>query len=375
MKKNSDFLYYCVSTVVLICWLTTWVVYVCFVVDTAQNSGFSLQHVASSAISTITKPHTRNADDILSQAGRAYKDVLTNLNGKYKFGDADKYYYSLWDINNDKIPELIVTAAKVVDPNCSPAQNGETCENDRPISARLFSYDGKKLVIPSTILSYGTNFGTMFFDKNHDGIVFLENKVPDGGYSEIHNWSEDPHFPWKKTIYKLQNNDFVKKTYLVEYPIDTNLTKGSNELGKVTAPNYLKSDDLSEINKLINITKLTSKERQHEAEVLKWREKGYQVFDGTISSENEFIFTKRLLIVTNFHGTESGFSAPGSSVARGLILQGNSEEDNSKLDAYFSKYAKTGDKFTIAIKDSRYCCWDEDLSGTPEAFDAMHIIP
>lgn len=320
--------------------------------------------IGNCSADTASQSQNEISDAVLAQAGRAYKDVLANLNGKYKFGDADKYYYSLWDINNDKIPDLIVTATKS---EKSIESSDGYIEGYSPTSARVFSYDGKKLVTPSTILSYG--FATMMFDKNHNGIVFLENKVPDGGYSEIHNWSEDPHFPWGKTIYKLQNNDFVKKTYLVEYPYDTNLTKGSNELSKVTAPNYLESDDLSEINKLINITKLTSKERQHEAEVLKWREKGYQVFSGRMSDRSTFMFDKRLLIVTNFHGTESGFSAPGTRLTKGLIFY------KDYVDRYLSTYVKTGNRFTIAINDSRYCSWDEDLAETPAVDDELHIVP
>ena len=107
MKKNNAFLYYCVSTLVLICMLTAWVVYVRFTVDTVQNSGFSLNHVASNTISAITKPHTRSTDDILSQAGKEYKKVLENIH-KYSFNDAPEgdYTYALWDINDDKIPDL-----------------------------------------------------------------------------------------------------------------------------------------------------------------------------------------------------------------------------------------------------------------------------
>lgn len=381
MKKNNAFLYYCVSTVVLICMLTTWVVYVRFVADTVQNSGFSLNHVASNTISAITKPHTRNTDDILSQAGKEYKNVLENIHGKYKFKnvpDSFKYYYSLWDINNDKIPELIVTAAINKDGysifNCAQVE----CSGNNVTVARVFSYDGNKLVVPSKILSYSK--GTMMFERHHNGIVFFADKPP-ADYPNDPKWFDDRHFPWEKTTYSLSSNDISEKSDFIEYPYDTDKTKGTDELGKVTAPYYLESDDFTEINKLINITTLTSKERQHEEEILKWREQGYQVYDGTISEENfddheatVFLFDKKIPIVTATHGTDSALCPPLPIDTKGLLLR-DTGNDFGVLDSYFSKYSNTGEKLTIAFKSFYYGGRSNDDAELADAADYRHIIP
>lgn len=165
MKKNNAFLYYCVSTVVLICMLTTWVVYVRFVADTVQNSGFSLNHVASSTISAITKPHTRSTDDILSQAGKEYKKVLeTSSYVSNKFPQDFKYYYDLWDIDNDNIPEMIVIATNKYN------NNSNKC-------IHVFSFKNGKLVKYPEIIDNAhdenENSGTIYFDPHHKGIVIL----------------------------------------------------------------------------------------------------------------------------------------------------------------------------------------------------------
>lgn len=372
MKKNNAFLYYCVSTVVLICMLTTWFVYVRFVVDTVQNSGFSLNHVASSTVSAITKPHTRNVDDILSKAGKEYKNVLQNVH-KYSFNDAPEgnYTYALWDINNDKIPDLLVTDTYEVNKNNSDYPKTESL-------TRVFSYDGNKLVAPSTIISWSRR--TMMFEKHHHGIVFFEAK-PSADYPNDSKWFDDPHFPWEKTTYNLSGNDISEKSDFIEYPYDTNKTKGTDELGKVTAPYYSKSDDFTEINKLANVTTLTPKERQHEAEVLKWREQGYQVYDGTISEENfddhdatVFLFDKKIPIVAATHGTESGFCPPILLGTKGLLLR-DTGNDFGVVDSYFSKYSNTGKKITIAYKSCYYGGASNDDAELADATDYRHIIP
>ncbi|RFD74962.1 hypothetical protein AXE76_01785 [Gardnerella vaginalis] len=281
MKKNNAFLYYCVSTVVLICMLTTWVVYVRFVADTVQNSGFSLNHVASSAISAITKPHTRSTDDILSKAGKEYKKVLENIH-KYSFNDAPEgdYTYALWDINDDKIPDLLVNDTYEVKKNDSD-------DTQEVSSTRVFSYDGNKLVAPNNVLKTLLNkyeHSTLFFYRNHKGLVFYlpESEEWYNNYSNNSpSFDPDTPFKWKEVSYTLTGNNLNDSTTVVDYPIKKN-ENDTCEMDKVVAPVFIPINDDTGINKLINSNKRSDKQKAYDKQVLQWQEKGYQVYTGTV---------------------------------------------------------------------------------------------
>lgn len=273
MKKNSDFLYYCVSTVVLICWLTACVVYTLFAADTLQNSGFSLKSITSnSIISTITKPHTRSTDDILSQAGKEYKKVLeTSSYVSNKFPQDFEYYYDLWDIDNDNIPEMIVIATNEYN------NNSNKC-------IHVFSFKNGKLVKYPEIIDNAhdenENSGTIYFDPHHKGIVILraiEKNSPNV-------------FPWIKTIYKLNEGNFTNTRSIVYHPLDKDNTydpvPGTGEISKLLHPTFVSVDDFTDINMMINAKNLTQAQRKHNKLVQLWREKGYQVFTGTVKILN-----------------------------------------------------------------------------------------
>ncbi|MFU0537620.1 hypothetical protein ACMZ7J_03895 [Gardnerella greenwoodii] len=272
MKKNNAFLYYCVSTLVLICMLTAWVVYVRFTVDTVQNSGFSLNHVASNTISAITKPHTRNTDDILSQAGKEYKNVLENSSYvSNNIPQDSKYYYDLWDIDNDTIPEMVIISADEFNSNTTK-------------HIKVFSFKNGKLVKYPEIIDNAhdenENSGTIYFDPHHKGIVILraiEKNSPDV-------------FPWSKTIYKLNEGNFTNTRSIVYHPLDKDNTydpvPGTGEISKLLHPTFVSVDDFTDINMMINAKNLTQAQRKHNKLVQLWREKGYQVFTGTVKILN-----------------------------------------------------------------------------------------
>ena len=273
MKKNSDFLYYFVSTVVLICWLTACVVYTLFAADTLQSNGFSLKSITSnSIISTIAKPDTRNADDILSQAGKEYKNVLkTSSYVSNKFPQDFEYYYDLWDIDNDNIPEMIVIATNEYNTNSNKY-------------IHVFSFKNGKLVkYPEIIdknLDKNEYTGTIYFDPHHKGIVILraiEKNAPDV-------------FPWSKTIYKLNEGNFTHTRSVVQHPLDKTDTydsvPGTGEISKLLHPTFVPVDDFTDINMMINAKNLTQAQHKHNELVQLWREKGYQVFTGTVKILN-----------------------------------------------------------------------------------------
>lgn len=261
MKKNNAFLYYCVSTIVLICMLTTWVVYVRFTADTVQNSGFSLKNVMNNnAVTVVIEPNKSN--NALSLAGRAYKNVLENLHGKYKFKnvpDSFGYYYDLWDFNNDKIPELIVTARK------------KLCyDENKPRFTKVFSFDGKKIVESQLIEDLGPSRDdefseTLMYDHNHNGIVvyyvFDALKV-------------------RRDTYKL-TEDYKFK---LDSSVEDNSADPSN-VGDLDAM-FVDVKNLKPVDNLINNMTLSEKEKKHNKYIQDLRDDGYTILTGNVQEMN-----------------------------------------------------------------------------------------
>ena len=261
MKKNNAFLYYCVSTVVLICMLTTWVVYVRFTVDTVQNSGFSLKNVMNNnAVTAVVEPN--KSDNALALAGRAYKNVLENLHGKYKFKnvpDSFGYYYDLWDFDNDKIPELIVTARKKLG-----------YDDNKPRFTKVFSFDGKRIVESQLIedldQSNDCEFSdTLMYDHKHNGIVVY--RVFDA-------------LKVRRYTYKL-TEDYKFK---LDSSVESSSADPSN-VGDLDAM-FVDIKNLKPVDNLINNMTLSEKEKKHNKYIQDLRDDGYTILTGNVKEMN-----------------------------------------------------------------------------------------
>lgn len=290
-------------------------------------------------IPTDETTENSNRDSMLSAAGKAYKEVLYSLHSKYKFSDADKYYYSLWDINNDQIPELFVDAE-------SPSRH-------KLDSTRVFSYDGKKLVVLEPI--HHEN-GTMMFDQHHGSVAFLQSIFDNSQRRSI----------WTKTTYHINNGTLVKEQKQFESP----RVRG-NEIDSLalTAPYYSDVADLTELNKLVNRSKLTTKELAHEQEVLSYREKGYQVLQGTIRNDSKqhrrvFMFdkNKHMKLVSRYHGADTSYSVPVVQSPIGLYI-----------DNLLSQHSE-GELVTIAAKEFGFTWYGDDEANMMEILDKRDVI-
>ena len=261
MKKDNILLYYCVSTIVLICMLTTWVVYVRFIADTVQNSGFSLKHVMNNnAVTAVVEPN--KSDNALALAGRAYKNVLENLHGKYKFKnvpDSFGYYYDLWDLDNDKIPELIVTARKKLG-----------YDDNKPRFTKVFSFDGKKIVESQLIEDLepptANEFAqTLTYDHNHNGII-------------VYHLMEGPEA--HRNTYKLAKDHKFK---LVKSANDNE--EDYSKFGDIDAT-FVDVKNLKPVDNLINNMTLSEKEKKHSKYIQDLRDDGYTILTGNVQEMN-----------------------------------------------------------------------------------------
>ena len=210
-------------------------------------------------------PKALTQDDIISNAGKAYKNVINS--GSYtstNFPQHYSYYYALWDIDGDNIPEMVVTASE-----------GFNIGEDEYI--HVFSYKNGKIVSYPDIIDRHDIYeerGTMFFGGNHDGIVVARS------YQTPENDGVDG-LPWHVYTYKINGKSFDKSTVDVAKPIEfkTKFTTGSLDgLQNFVYPKFVSVNDLTDINNLIDTPNLTPEQKKMNKTINEWLEKGYQVF-------------------------------------------------------------------------------------------------
>ncbi len=226
-------------------------------------------NAAGNAFNNASAPKALTQDDIISNAGKAYKNVIDS--GSYtstNFPQHYSYYYALWDIDGDNIPEMVVTASE--DFNI-----GE----DKYI--HVFSYKNGKIVSYPDIIDRHDIYeerGTMFFGGNHDGIVVARS------YQTPENDGVDG-LPWHVYTYKINGKSFDKSTVDVAKPIEfkTKFTTGSLAgLQNFVYPKFVSVNDLTDINNLINTPNLNPEQKKMNKTINEWLGKGYQVFSGTV---------------------------------------------------------------------------------------------
>lgn len=226
-------------------------------------------NAAGNAFNNASAPKALTQDDIISNAGKAYKNVIDS--GSYtstNFPQHYSYYYALWDIDGDNIPEMVVTASE--DFNIGEDQY-----------IHVFSYKNGKIVSYPDIIDKHDIYeerGTMFFGGNHDGIVVARS------YQTPENDGVDG-LPWHVYTYKINGKSFDKSTVDVAKPIEfkTKFTTGSLAgLQNFVYPKFVSVNDLTDINNLIDTPNLTPEQKKMNKTINEWLEKGYQVFSGTV---------------------------------------------------------------------------------------------
>lgn len=226
-------------------------------------------NAAGNAFNNASAPKALTQDDIISNAGKAYKNVIDS--GSYtstNFPQHYSYYYALWDIDGDNIPEMVVTASE--DFNIGEDQY-----------IHVFSYKNGKIVSYLDIIDKHDIYeerGTMFFGGNHDGIVVARS------YQTPGNDGVDG-LPWHVYTYKINGKSFDKSTVDVAKPIEfkTKFTTGSLAgLQNFVYPKFVSVNDLTDINNLIDTPNLTPEQKKMNKTINEWLEKGYQVFSGTV---------------------------------------------------------------------------------------------
>ncbi len=209
-------------------------------------------------------------NNVVSEAGKKYKKVLENIKQtESSSSDGMSYYYALWDINNDDIPDLVIASSRNSD---------VTRMLDAKSGVNIVSYDGKKLTKSEKLTSSSDSYATLYFNKNHDGIVTL---APVGSDA-----TSDGDMPWAKTTYRLnKHHKFTTSSETVEHPLGSDgVVHGSDELSKVVMPPFTSVSDMRGVDALVNNEKNSQKVREHNINVQDWIEKGYQVYTGTVKT-------------------------------------------------------------------------------------------
>lgn len=226
-------------------------------------------NAAGNAFNNASAPKALTQDDIISKAGKAYKNVIDS--GSYtstNFPQHYSYYYALWDIDGDNIPEMVVTVS-------------EDFNNGKEQYIHVFSYKNGKIVSYPDIIDKPDiyeEYSTMFFGGNHDGIVVARS------YQTPENDGVDG-LPWHVYTYKINGKSFDKSTVDVAKPIEfkTKFTTGSLDgLQNFVYPKFVSVNDLTDINNLIDTPNLTPEQKKMNKTINEWLEKGYQVFSGTV---------------------------------------------------------------------------------------------
>ncbi|WP_421787252.1 zinc ribbon domain-containing protein [Gardnerella sp. DNF00753] len=226
-------------------------------------------NAAGNSFNNASAPKALTQDDIISNAGKAYKNLIDS--GSYtstNFPQHYSYYYALWDIDGDNIPEMVVTASE--DFNIGEDQY-----------IHVFSYKNGKIVSYPDIIDKHDIYeerGTIFFGGNHDGIVVARS------YQTPENDGVDG-LPWHVYTYKINGKSFDKSTVDVDKPIEfkTKFTTGSLAgLQNFVYPKFVSVNDLTDINNLIDTPNLTPEQKKMNKTINEWLEKGYQVFSGTV---------------------------------------------------------------------------------------------
>lgn len=226
-------------------------------------------NAAGNSSNSASAPKALTQDDIISNAGKAYKNLIDS--GSYtstNFPQHYSYYYALWDIDGDNIPEMVVTASE--DFNIGEDQY-----------IHVFSYKNGKIVSYPDIIDKHDIYeesGTIFFGGNHDGIVVARS------YQTPENDGVDG-LPWHVYTYKINGKSFDKSTVDVDKPIEfkTKFTTGSLAgLQNFVYPKFVSVNDLTDINNLIDTPNLTPEQKKMNKTINEWLEKGYQVFSGTV---------------------------------------------------------------------------------------------
>ena len=226
-------------------------------------------NAAGNAFNNASAPKALTQDDIISKAGKAYKNVIDS--GSYtstNFPQHYSYYYALWDIDGDNIPEMVVTVS-------------EDFNNGKEQYIHVFSYKNGKIVSYPDIIDKPDiyeEYSTMFFGGNHDGIVVARS------YQTPENDGVDG-LPWHVYTYKINGKSFDKSTVDVAKPIEfkTKFTTGSLDgLQNFVYPKFVSVNDLTDINNLIDTQNLTPEQKKMNKTINEWLEKGYQVFSGTV---------------------------------------------------------------------------------------------
>lgn len=283
-------------------------------------------NAAGNAFNNASAPKALTQDDIISNAGKSYKNVIDS--GSYtstNFPQHYSYYYALWDIDGDNIPEMVVTASE--DFNIGEDQY-----------IHVFSYKNGKIVSYPDIIDKHDIYeerGTMFFGGNHDGIVVARS------YQTPGNDGVDG-LPWHVYTYKINGKSFDKSTVDVAKPIEfkTKFTTGSLDgLQNFVYPKFVSVNDLTDINNLIDTPNLTPEQKKMNKTINEWLEKGYQVFSGTV---------KRL-------SAEEAYDYPGTTPndpnAKDEVMKSLSEgsEGNGTFDIIALDQKRSGNGFCTGM--------------------------
>lgn len=259
---------------------------------------------------------------------------------------------------------------------------------------RVVSYDGKKLTKSEDLTTSSDSYATLYFNKNHDGIVTL---APIG-----YDATSDGDMPWTKTIYRLnKHHKFTTSSETVKHPLGSDgVVQGSDELSKVVMPPFISISDMRGVDSLVNNEENSQKVREHNKNVQDWIEKGYQVYTGkvkTLSKEeaknlpgadkddttgftdtydNNVRFTVLLLDNPSSVTVDSGFM---DCALRPTITFANKvavliSDSNDGTNNNFKQYE--GKRITIATKPNGIMYHGGDLPyGQPSvSSDDIHVI-
>lgn len=245
--------------------------------------------------------------NVISAAGKAYMDILKDLRKNKDFIDSTDY--TLWDINGDHIPDMIMNV-----------------HYSSYLQLRVYSYDAKTKTVNMADLKE-VNYDYDYYHNDYSHEIFPDKN--NNGFT-IFCWERKDYDDLViiKSSYKLTNGKLVlyKKDksffpgccdhdsksfkfshYVIEHFYNKifdkkNISNSESQregyegianfyhklIGDVVLCWSILSEDDSDLLDMIHYSEMSESEKNHVSEIKHWMEKGYSVITGVVRKDDDY---------------------------------------------------------------------------------------